>query len=36
MPGQLSGCGWVCDQGKKGWDRRFSEMKPRKGIIFEM
>jgi hypothetical protein len=30
------GCGWVGEQGEGGWDRKFSEGKPRKETIFEM
>jgi hypothetical protein len=35
-PGPRSGSGWVGEQGKGGGDRRFSEGKLGKGIIFEM
>jgi hypothetical protein len=36
MPGQGSGSGWVCEQGKGGWDRGFSEGKTGKEITFKM
>jgi hypothetical protein len=35
MPGQGSGSGWIDEQEKGGWDRRFWEGKPGKGITFE-
>jgi hypothetical protein len=36
MPGPGIKSGWVGDQGEGGEDRRFSEGKLGKGIIFEM
>jgi hypothetical protein len=36
MPGLRSRSGWVGGHGDGGWDRRFSEGKPEKGITFEM
>jgi hypothetical protein len=36
IPRQGSGNGWVGEQWEEGWDRRFSEGKPGKGIILEM
>jgi hypothetical protein len=36
MPEQGSGSGWVGEQGKGAWDRRFLEWKRGKRITFEM
>jgi hypothetical protein len=36
MTGQGIGSGWVGELGEEGWDRGFLEVKPRKGITFEM
>jgi hypothetical protein len=36
MPGKVEGMGGLPQQGNVGWDRGFSEGKPRKGITFEM
>ena len=36
VPGQGSRSGWVGEQGEEVWDREFSEVKPGKGITFEM
>ena len=36
MSGPGNGSGWVGQQGKRGWDRIFSEGKREKGVTFEM
>jgi hypothetical protein len=36
MPGPGIRYGWVGEQGEGEWERKFSEGKPGKGIIFEM
>jgi hypothetical protein len=36
MPGPGSGSGWVGEQGEGEGDRGFGEIKPGKGITFEM